>query len=465
MHAQRHWIGTMALFSFVISSAISLPAFGGDVLTEVLREKGVISKEDWIRIEADREKTAAATQGTKTKKKSKDKPAIPIWTKKGFGFKTEDGNWATRIQWRSQLRFTTPERDDPDTSSDFTDKAEHTFELRRVRIKVGGHGFKPWVTYYMEIDWQGSSNSGTAAGNTRVLDWRITLEKYKALQIRLGQWKINYNRERVDSSGKQTMVERSISNSVFTIDRQMGILVMGRLFPGKAYDMNYYAGIFNGSGRGEANDDDQLMYMARLQWNIFGRKLKWEQIDIKYHKNPAATLGIGGYTNVGKCTRWSSSGCGTLVQNTSLGNSFTSDSSAAVGQFKTEGIMQEFALKYRGLNIQEEVHWKQVKDNGPAGTGQSKTNLMGGYVVGSYFPHHIAPAIPKPLNIAYRYSWVDPNVFSSNDELREHTFGVNWLFAGHRNKLTADVTHMELEQSSGNPLTEQRVRVQWDVSF
>ena len=464
MHAQHRWIGAMALFSFIVSSAVSLPAFGGDVLTEVLREKGVISKEDWIRIEADREKTAAA-QGTKTKKKSKEKPAIPIWTKKGFGFKTEDGNWATRIQWRSQLRFTTPERGDPDTSSDFTDKAEHTFELRRVRIKVGGHGFKPWVTYYMEMDWQGTSNSGTNAGSTRVLDWRITLEKYKAFQVRLGQWKINYNRERVDSSGKQTMVERSISNSVFTIDRQMGILVMGRLFPGKAYDMNYYAGVFNGSGRGEANDDDQLMYMARLQWNIFGRKLKWEQIDIKYHKNPAATLAIGGYTNVGKCTRWSSSGCGTLVQNTSLGNSFTSDSSAAVGQFKTEGIMQEFALKYRGLNIQEEVHWKQVKDNGPAGTGQSKTNLMGGYVVGSYFPHYIAPAIPKPLNIAYRYSWVDPNVFSSNDELREHTFGVNWLFAGHRNKLTADVTHMELEQSSGNPLTEQRVRVQWDVSF
>ena len=60
------------------------------------------------------------------------------------------------------------------------------------------------------------------------------------------------------------MVERSISNSVFTIDRKMGILVMGRLFPGKAYDINYYAGVFNGSGRGEANDDDQLMYLSLI---------------------------------------------------------------------------------------------------------------------------------------------------------------------------------------------------------
>ena len=261
------------------------------------------------------------------------------------------------------------------------------------------------------------------------------------------------------------MVERSISNSVFTIDRQMGILVMGRIFPGKAYDINYYAGVFNGSGRGEANDDDQMMYMARLQWNIFGRKLKWKQIDIKYHKKPAATLAIGGYTTVGKCTRWSSSGCGTLVQNSSLGNAFTSDSSATDGQFRVDGMMQEFALNYRGLNIQEEIHWKQIKDNGPTNVGQSKTNLMGGYAVISYFPHYLIPAIPKPLNIAYRYSMVDPNVFDGSDKLHEHTVGMNWLFAGHLNKITADITHMMLEQDAGSPLTEQRVRLQWDVSF
>ena len=82
MHRQRHWIGVMALFSFLTSSAISLPALGGDVLTEVLREKGVINKEDWIRIEANREKKTAA-QSTKSKK-GKDKPSITIWTKKGF---------------------------------------------------------------------------------------------------------------------------------------------------------------------------------------------------------------------------------------------------------------------------------------------------------------------------------------------------------------------------------------------
>lgn len=459
--------GLLMLFLFS-----SLPAFGGDVLTEVLREKGVISKEDLKRIEADRKKQGEGYEG---KKKSKDTPAIPFWSKKGFGFETEDGSWRTALQWRFQGRFTYPDRSDEDTAGDFGDQAESTFELRRVRMKIGGHGHKPWIKYYFEVDLQSTANSGGSPGSTRVIDWRIDLAKYKTFTIRVGQWKINYNRERVDSSGKQTFVERSIVNSVFTIDRQMGVLAMGRLFPGKIYDVSYYVGVFTGSGRGEANDDDKMMYMARLQWNIFGRILKWKQSDLKYHEKPAASLAIGGYTNVGQCTRWSSSGCGTLVQTTSLGAAFTSDAAAANSQFKTQGMVEEFAMKWRGLAIQHEGHWKQINDAGAAvgmrgftGTTSvvpSQTTLLGSYSQVSYFPHYLVPAVPKPLEIGFRYAFVDPNIHVSNDVLRAYTIAFNWFFAGHRNKITVDITHLALEAAMSSDITEQRGRVQWDVSF
>lgn len=472
MYTQRRWIGTVALFSIIMSSAMSLPAFAGDVLTEVLREKGVINKEDWIRIEADREKQAAEHG---EKKKSKDTPAIPFWSKKGFGFKTEDGKWQTSLQWRFQGRFSYPDRSDEDTASEFSDNQEATFELRRVRMKIGGHGYQPWIKYYFEVDLQSTSNSGGSPGSTRVIDWRIDLAKYKAFTIRVGQWKINYNRERVDSSGKQTFVERSIVNSVFTIDRQVGVLVMGRLFPGKVYDVRYYVGVFTGSGRGEANDDDKMMYMARIQWNFLGRDLKWTQSDLKYHEKPAASLAFGAYTNVGKCTRWSSGGCGTLVQTTSLGTAFTSDGTAADSQFKTQGMVEEFAMKWRGLAIQHEGHWKQINDQG-AGVGlkgftgttsvvPSQTTLMGSYSQVSYFPHYLIPVVPKPLEMAFRYAFVDPNIHVSNDVLREYTVAFNWFFAGHRNKITVDVSHLSLELPASAAITEQRGRLQWDVSF
>ena len=449
-----------------------LPAVAGDTLADVLREKGTISKEDYIRIQANEEKKAAALE-----KQGDEKSNVKVsWGKKGFTFSTVDGLFKTAIQWRFQGRFTFPERGDPDSFSDFSDNDESTFELRRVRMKVGGHGYKPWIKYYFEVDWQPTRSSGTSGSDTRLIDWRIMIEKYKWFQLRVGQWKINYNRERVDSSGKQQFVERSIVNSVFTIDRQVGVMLYGHLAPGTPFDSWYYAGVFTGSGRGEANDDDNMMYMARFQWNFLGRDLKWTQSDIKYHEKPTGSIAVGGYTTIGKCTRWSSSGCGSLA-------GFTSDGSAVDGQFRVEGIVEEFAFKWRGLSVQHEYHWKQIKDAGRPGVvgtttlpstsftpmiapvPSSRTNLMGSYAQIGYFPHYAIPVIPKPLEFAFRYAFVDPNVSVKNDKQQEFTLATNWFFAGHRNKITLDVSHLTLAQPSGTDITEQRFRMQWDVSF
>ncbi|GJL53963.1 MAG: hypothetical protein NPIRA02_10950 [Nitrospirales bacterium] len=455
----------MPMLLLAFGGAAPLPALAGDTLADVLREKGTISKEDYIRIQASEEKKAAEM----TKHAAKEDSVKVGWGSKGFTLSTVDGLFKTAIQWRFQGRFTYPERGDPDSFGDFNDNDESTFELRRVRMKVGGHGYKPWLKYYFEVDWQPTRSAGgnPNASSTRLIDWRIMFEKYQWLQLRIGQWKINYNRERVDSSGKQQFVERSIVNSVFTIDRQVGAMLYGRLAPGTLLDSWYYVGVFTGSGRGEANDDDQMMYMGRFQWNFLGRDLKWEQSDTAYHEKPTGSLAFGAYTTTGKCTRWSSSGCGSLGTNNSLGLGFTSDSAAADGQFRVEGLVEEFAFKWAGLSIQHEYHWKQVKDSGGGigGVANSKTNLMGSYAQIGYFPHYIIPVIPKPLEFAFRYAFVDPNVSVKDDKLQEFTFATNWFFAGHRNKITMDVSHLTLAQPVGNDLTEQRVRLQWDVSF
>ncbi len=447
----------------IVWGAAPLPATAGDTLADVLREKGTISKEDYIRIQANEEKKAAEME-----KLSAEEDTVKVgWGKKGFTLSTVDGLFATAIQWRFQGRYTYPDRSDEDSVGDFMDNDESTFELRRVRMKVGGHGYKPWLKYYFEVDWQPTRSAGTSGSDTRLIDWRIMLEKYKWIQLQLGQWKINYNRERVDSSGKQQFVERSIVNSVFTIDRQVGVMLHGHLAPGTLFDSRYYAGVFTGSGRGEANDDDQMMYFGRFQWNFLGRDLKWEQSDTAFHELPTGSLAFGAYTTTGKCTRWSSSGCGTLGFTNSLGANYTSDSAASDGQFRVEGLVEEFAFKWRGLSIQHEYHWKQVKDSGGgiSGVPNSKTNLMGSYSQIGYFPHYLIPAVPKPLEFAFRYAFVDPDVSAKDDRLQAFTFATNWFFAGHRNKITMDVSHLTLAVPTGKDLTEQRFRLQWDVSF
>jgi phosphate-selective porin len=455
-----HLIGAIVCWGFMLQ----INAWAGDTLSDVLKEKGMITKEDWIRIQAAEEKKAEEAQ----KKLHEEFPVIAGWGKKGFTLETRDGLWKTAIQWRFQGRYTYSQRTDADSFSDFNNDKESTFELRRVRMKVGGHGYKPWIKYYFEMDWQPTRNSGDedSKSGTRLLDWRIDLSKFKWLQLRVGQWKINYNRERVDSSGKQQFVERSIVTNTFTVDRQMGAMVYGHLAPGTFLDSRYYAGVWNGSGRGEANDDANMMYMGRLQWNFLGRDLKWQQSDIKYHEQPAGSAAFAAYTTIGKCTRWSSSGCGTLGFPNSAGLSYTSDSAATDGQYRVQGMMEEFAFKWRGLSIQHEYHWKEVKDDKiPEGAAGYKTNLMGSYAQIGYFPHYLIPVIPKPLEIAFRYAFVDPNVSAKNDKLSTYTTAINWFFAGHRNKLTIDGTWFTLAQPVGKDLNEQQIRLQWDVSF
>lgn len=443
---------------FVGVQFVGVPAVMGDELTDILRQKGVISQEDWTRVKAKEEKKAE-----EVKLQKEDKFPIKVgYGKKGLTFESLDGNWKTAIQWRLQLRWSFPEDADPIGLGAYDDNAESTFQIRRARMKVGGHGYQPWLKYYFEMDWQpgiavGASSSGASA---RLIDWRIMLGKYKWLSLQLGQWKVNYNRERVDSSGKQTFVERSIVNREFTIDRQVGAMLYGHLLPGTLGDSRYYVGVFSGTGRATFNDDDNMMWFGRLQWNFLGRDLEWSQSDVEYHEKPTASLAFAYANNISRCTRFSSSGCGNL-------SGFASPSTASDGQFRLDQVVEELAFKWRGFSLQHELHWKQVKDSNIAvgGLGR-KTDLIGSYVQVGYFPHYVIPVIPKPLEAALRYAFVDPNIHATRDLRQEYTVAFNWFFSGHRNKVTLDGSHLtEQNIARPNALNEQRVRLQWDVSF
>ena len=169
----------------------------------------------------------------------KDFPVTSSYTSNGFRLGSRDGNWQTNLQWRAQMRYTNPLSSDPRQLGDFADPDSSNFEARRLRMKIGGHGYQPWLKYYFEIDLQPSRNPGSSAASSsaRVIDWRIDIAKWAAGGLRVGQWKIDMNRERVDSSGRQQFVERSIVNRTFTIDRQVGIQWRGHAFKGTAADL------------------------------------------------------------------------------------------------------------------------------------------------------------------------------------------------------------------------------------
>ena len=379
---------------------------------------------------------------------------------KGFRLETADGNWQTNLQWRAQLRYTNPTTGDPRQLSNFTDDNQSTFEARRLRMKIGGHGYRPWLKYYFELDLQPTrdTDDSSASASTRVIDWRIDVDKWDWGGFRVGQWKIDYNRERVDSSGRQQFVERSIINRVFTVDRQVGVQLRGHAFKDTRADLRWYVGAFTGEGRGVRGTDENLMYVGRLQWNFLGRDLGLRQTDVEFTELPTASFAVGASTVIGACTRWSSSGCGNL-------DGFTSPANAANDQFKVEQAVQEFAYKWRGLSVQQEFHYKEITDR----LADTKSRLTGGYAQAGYFFHNLFPAFPEPLELAVRYAYLEePNATDLNfeNERQEFTVAANWFFRGHNNKLTFDVSRLRLEDDFFNQNeSESRARLQWDISF
>ena len=130
---------------------------------------------------------------------------------------------------------------------------ETGFRIRRARFKLDGHAYKPWLGYYLEY--------GIAA--SVMLTFELEVQKSEQIGARFGQFKVPYNRERLDSSGKQQFADRSIVNNPFTVDRQSGMNLQGHLFAGSRADSKYNFGVYTGTGRGGDLEDDRSADVCR----------------------------------------------------------------------------------------------------------------------------------------------------------------------------------------------------------
>lgn len=187
---------------------------------------------------------------------------------------THGENYKMNVQLRLQFRAVY-------ISSDSTffineeDNAKSSFNIQRARIKIGGNAFKPYLHYYLEYDFPSNN----------LLNFQFTYSKNEWLQLKVGQWKINYNTERYISSGKQQLADRSIANRYFTLDRQVGVLLKGNVFKNKMASSSYNIGVFNGSGIGTKNENGSFLVFARYQWNFSKKMPNLILVSCRLYKN------------------------------------------------------------------------------------------------------------------------------------------------------------------------------------
>jgi len=356
---------------------------------------------------------------------------------KGIEFQYSD-SYLMQVQWRFQFRFQTFS-EDPNFIINNADDMDASFNLQRGRIKVGGYTYKPFIKYYLEFDFP----------SAYLLNWQFTIDKFKAFQIKLGQWKIKYNTERYISSGKQELIDRSTSNYYFTLDRQIGVMVKGELFEGKAISSSYNLGLFNGNGRMAQNNDGKFLLFARYQLNFSKKAIKMSYSDIERVQKLEGFIAFSYVRNQSAYTRFSSNGGGQLP-----GYSENKKLRYLINQYNFETM-----FKFKGLSLSSEYHIKNIDDK----ETNQLSQLSGGTVMAGYFFNELVNFIPKQLEMVIRYAQVSNNTFF-DDDIYEYNIGLNWFFKGHLNKLTADFTFLENKDFvSAND--NYRFRLQWDVSF
>ena len=263
------------------------------------------------------------------------------------------------------------------------------------------------------------------------------------LNAKMGYFKVPFNQQRMTTSAKLLLQDRAIASEAFDQDRDYGVDIYGKPFDGH---MEYHAAVFNGAGedpaeredlvkalsKGKADDnlDNELMYVLNLRYNPFGKYDTVDETDLKYTEKFKMSI------------------AGSVVFNAKKKDEKLEDADTIAG-------VAELSMKYRGFSWHNEYF---VMTEDPESDGDT-VDSDGFFTQAGYF------VIPKKLEIAARYSMLDPNNDIKNDIGKEYTAGINYYFRAHRSKIQADYGHYVTEKGEEQDQKDNQVRVQYQIVF
>lgn len=354
---------------------------------------------------------------------------LDIGYKKGFYFQTHDGKFSMKTNGRIQFRYSFEDFDRKDDDS--------SFRLRRARIKWTGHAYKDFK-YKIELALRSSGTKDGSKG-VELIDWWADYTRYPFANIRFGQWKVPFNRQRVVSSENLQLIDRSVANFEFALNRQIGVQGFGKLFNKR---LEYYFGFFNGNNRNESrNDNNEHMFLFRTSYNLlggYGKGISEVESDIAYSEKPLAHIS------------------GAIAFDST--EDVTLDVEGLVvavppSEADRTSIVVEYGFKYKGFSAIGEYYWRKTH-------GIADTNIIdqGFFAQAGYF------LIPKKFEVTGRYSLVDFDDELKADATRETTFGLNWFFAEHKSKLQFNATRIDNEKPGPDDI-DYKYRFQYQLSF
>ncbi len=333
---------------------------------------------------------------------------------------------------------------------------ESQFLIRRARLKFGGHAYSPKLKYKVELGLTNRDISGASShtkGAPRViLDAVIKWNFYKNLSLWAGQTKLPGNRERVVSSANLQLVDRSLLNSNFNIDRDMGAQLRHHFKLGEKFTVREIFSVAQGEGRNVTDPNlGGYQYTSRVEILPFGEfasKGDYTGGDLKREEKPKLSL-AGTFDMHDRAVKSKSN----------QGDYMTND----VGYFETDitTIFADMMFKYKGFSVMGEYAHRTAAQDSVLNSDGTKTGDVVG--VGTGLNMQLGYLFKNNWEVATRYTSIafDKNV-TGKELQNQYTLGVSKYFAGHKLKVQSDISYLTVEKS---PDSELMYRLQFELHF
>ncbi|MCM2358202.1 MAG: OprO/OprP family phosphate-selective porin [Geobacteraceae bacterium] len=387
-------------------------------LEDVLKEKGVITEEDY-------------------KEVTRSRP-VDYRLGKGFTFTSPNEKFQLSLGARLQPRYTFTDNDTGQDSSEF--------RVRRMKLFLSGYAFTKDVSYKLQVNFAESNTASVL--EDAWLNYRLL--GHNEAQIFFGQDKVPFARQELTSSGAQQFVDRANVTDTFKAGRDTGLMLHGKIMAGL---VNYNAGVFNGAGqtqlRSSSGATNHNAFAARVTFNPLG-DMPYSEADLDHGEKPLVSVGADYYFNTLK--KVSATAFETTNKLNYASNFLKPASFGASEKVDVDLYSIDLAFKWLGASAQAEYFIAQADGQ----VSNSTQRGHGFYAQAGYF------IIPKQLELAGRYSYADVDRDVANDLRTEVSGAVSYYFNKHNLKVQGDVTDIHRQPAKSDDL---QCRLQAQIIF
>ncbi|MCG2459201.1 OprO/OprP family phosphate-selective porin [Flavobacteriaceae bacterium F89] len=364
----------------------------------------------------------------------------------------KDSTWSmkfgARVQFLTSVNWA-------ETRDDGWNDPRTNFLIRRARLKFAGFAFSPKLRYKIEL---GLSNRDMATRNEYtgnspgiILDAVVMWNFYRNLELWAGQTKLPGNLERLISSGSLQLVDRSLLNARFNIDRDVGFQLHHHFYFTDNFLVREKLAFSQGEGRNVTTGNlGGYEYTARLELLPLGNfvnKGDFSGGDLSREKTPK--LMVSGAYDFNQNAVKTRGNMGTYMVND-------------VGLYQTNisTLFLDALFKYKGMSFMGEYAHRDARDPIAKNSDGSPTGEV--VQVGEGFNFQAGYLFPKNLEIAGRYTRTELRM-GQTALLPEtqYTIGISKYIVGHNLKIQSDLNYL----TTPNSISELLYRLQLEIHF